>query len=95
MASMFRTHQEWCFHSASLERQRDEAKKELRQIESLFFGGFLEDTTKDGLAWRLFNETMPMRKERDAYCETLRFILKSAGKHVSDAICERHPELTP
>lgn len=42
-----------------------ESGRELRQIESLMFGGFLQDTKKDGLAWRVFHEAMEIKKERD------------------------------
>jgi hypothetical protein len=62
-----------------LERQRDEGRKELNQIESLFFA---------------------MRKERDAYAETLRIIAGSNDRSHHEAaftalIRDRHPELTP
>jgi len=43
----------------------DESGKELRQIDALFFGGFLEDTPKTGIAWRVFDEVMALKKERD------------------------------
>lgn len=33
MASMFRTHQEWCSHSTMLERQRDELMDALQRID--------------------------------------------------------------
>jgi hypothetical protein len=87
-------------HARRLERERNDARKELKQIDSLFFGGFLEDTAKDGLAWRLFDEVMAMRKERNAYAETLRVIAtaNSRSHHraaFTELIRERHPELAP
>jgi len=83
-----------------LERERDDARKELKQIDSLFFGGFLEDTAKDGLAWRLFDEVMAMRKECNAYAETLRVIAREDqmipySGDFAELVRERHPELAP
>lgn len=52
--------------SATLEREINEAQKELRQLESLMFGGFLDDTPKTGIAWRVFDEVMAMKKNLDS-----------------------------
>lgn len=49
----------------SLDCLAHESCRELRQIESLMFGGFLEDTKEDGLAWRVFNSVMKLKKDSD------------------------------
>jgi hypothetical protein len=62
----------------------DESGKELRQIDALFFGGFLEDTPKTGIAWRVFDEVMVLKKERDELRRTLDSQnAKSAGTDAS------------
>ena len=44
-------------------------KKELKNIESMMFGGFIEPTPKNGIAWRVFEAVMGLRKERDQWRE--------------------------
>ena len=39
--------------------------KELRNIEAMMFGGFLEITPKNGIAWRVFDQVLALKKERD------------------------------
>lgn len=39
--------------------------KELQNLESLMFGGIVQDTPKDGIAWRVFDAVMELKKERD------------------------------
>lgn len=55
--------------------------KELRQIESLMFGGFLEDTPEDGIAWRVFEEVMALKKERDGLLAAIRNLRDVSGRH--------------
>ena len=43
----------------------DEAREELANIESLMFGGLVQFTPKDGIAWRVFYAVMELKKERD------------------------------
>lgn len=66
-------------HSRKLERERDEARREckflwderdearaeLTNLESLMFGGLVQPATKNALAWRVFDAVMAMKKERD------------------------------
>lgn len=65
-----------------------ESGREIRQIESLMFGGFLQDTKEDGLAWRVFKEVMALKKERDE----LRRVLDSQHDVDGDARRETHPK---
>ncbi len=44
-------------------------KKELKNIESMMFGGFIEPTPKNGIAWRVFEAVMGLRKDRDQWRE--------------------------
>lgn len=40
-----------------------EALAELKQVEAIFFGGFLEDTPENGIAWRAHGEAMELKRE--------------------------------
>jgi hypothetical protein len=42
-------------------------EKELKNIESMMFGGFIEPTPKNGIAWRVFDAVMGLRKERNKW----------------------------
>ena len=44
-------------------------EKELKNIESMMFGGFIEPTPKNGIAWRVFEAVMGLRKQRDQWRE--------------------------
>jgi hypothetical protein len=44
-------------------------EKELKNIESMMFGGFIEPTPKNGIAWRVFEAVMGLRKERNQWRE--------------------------
>lgn len=46
-----------------------DTEKELKNIESMMFGGFIEPTPKNGIAWRVFEAVMGLRKERDQWRE--------------------------
>jgi hypothetical protein len=64
-----------------------ESGREIRQIESLMFGGILQDTKEDGLAWRVFKEVMALKKERDE----LRRVLDSQHDNAESI----HPDTKP
>lgn len=43
----------------------------------------------------VFRRGCDLERQRNAYAETLRIILKSGVAHLADAIRDTHPELTP
>jgi hypothetical protein len=72
-----------------------EATKELKQIESLLFGGFLQDTPEDGLAWRVFNEVLAMKKERNRLRDAIRNLRDVNGRFHTQQATEQLLALLP